>query len=65
MADPTIWLERRFMGPGNTERGYTGQGGYFCGRMAQIAPTARTIKITSKAGVQSNARLRCACLAAQ
>jgi len=51
MADPTIWLERRSRGPGGTERGYTAQGGYFCGRIAQIAPTARTIKITSKAGV--------------
>jgi hypothetical protein len=49
MADRTIVVARRFRGP-DTD-GPTGNGGYFCGRVARAAPAATTIEIRSRAGI--------------
>ena len=49
MSDPTIVVARRFRGPDAGPA--TGNGGYFCGLVAGVAPQATTIEIRASAGV--------------
>jgi hypothetical protein len=49
MADRTIVVARRFRGPDTG--GPTGNGGYFCGLVAGVAPAATAIEIRSRAGI--------------
>jgi hypothetical protein len=49
MSDRTIVVARRFRGPDAGPA--TGNGGYFCGLVAGVAPQAATIEIRASAGV--------------